>query len=197
MRNEPGNGDVADSGLTPADIVDAALALLNEEGLDGVSLRRIAQRLGIKAPSLYWHFRDKSALLAAIIEKIFDEGLDSVPPHQEWQGWMRAFGEAMWITQQRTRDFTRLVATTDIGAPQLERTMARIRLALAHLDLEEAEAMRIQSSVQALVLGWSTFANAPYAGRLGATLDFNSLVRENLDLLIAGEAVKLAALKGS
>jgi TetR/AcrR family tetracycline transcriptional repressor len=187
---------VADNGLTPADIVDAAHALLNEEGLDRVSLRRLAQRLGIKAPSLYWHFKDKSELLAAIIEKTFEEGLTTIPHHPDWQSWMRAFGEALWRAQLHTRDFNRLVATTDIPAAQLERTIARVRMALSHVDLEESEAMRIQSSVQALVLGWATFANAPYAGKLGSTQDFDLLVHEHLDLLIAGETVKLAALNG-
>ena len=57
--------------------------------------------------------------------------------------------------------------------------------------MEEAEALRIQSGVQALVLGWSTFSQAPYAGKLGETLDFDLLMRENLELLLAGEAVKL------
>jgi hypothetical protein len=37
------------------------------------------------------------------------------------------------------------------------------------------------------------YAQAPYAGKLAETLDFDSLVSENLELLLAGEAVKLAA----
>ena len=180
-----------DSPLTPERITEEAIALLNEAGLDGVSLRKLAERLGIKAPSLYWHFADKSALQAAVIERIFNTGLDSVPPHTDWKLWMRAFGEAMWTTQRATRDFNRLVATTQISAAQLERTMARIARALNRVDMELAEAMRIQSSVQALVLGWSTFAHAPYAGKLAETLDFDQLVRDNLELLIAGEALKL------
>ena len=54
--------------LTKAKIVAAAMALLNDEGLDGVSLRKLAGRLGVRAPSLYWHFPDKDALLAAVLE---------------------------------------------------------------------------------------------------------------------------------
>ena len=40
-----------------------ALELLNETGLDGLSLRAIAKELDVKAPALYWHFKDKQALL--------------------------------------------------------------------------------------------------------------------------------------
>jgi TetR/AcrR family tetracycline transcriptional repressor len=183
--------------LTPESITAEALLLLNESGLEGVSLRRLALRLGIKAPSLYWHFADKSALQAAIIEKIFHEALDSIPPHREWQAWMRAFGEAMWRTQRDTRDFNRLVATTPLRDEQLGRTMGRLRAAVAGLDMEEAEAMRIQSGIQALVLGWSTFAHAPYADRLGQLLDFDQNVRENLELLLAGEAQKLGIARAA
>lgn len=41
----------------------AALKLLNETGLEGLSLRAIAKELDVKAPALYWHFKDKQALL--------------------------------------------------------------------------------------------------------------------------------------
>ncbi|MEI5102018.1 TetR/AcrR family transcriptional regulator C-terminal domain-containing protein [Streptomyces sp. PmtG] len=44
-------------------VARVALDLLNETGLDGLSLRAIAQRLDVKAPALYWHFKDKQALL--------------------------------------------------------------------------------------------------------------------------------------
>ncbi|QEU97365.1 TetR family transcriptional regulator [Streptomyces kanamyceticus] len=37
--------------------------MLNETGLEGLTLRAIAQRLDVKAPALYWHFKDKQALL--------------------------------------------------------------------------------------------------------------------------------------
>lgn len=185
-----------DTRLTPEAIIEEALLLLNEQGLAGVSLRNLARRLGISAPSLYWHFPDKGALLAAMIERLFDAGLRAVPAHRDWQSWMRAFGDAMWKVQRGTRDFSGLVATTHIGAAQLERTLGGIRASLAHVDLDVSEAMRIQSSIQALVLGWSAFSHAPYAGKLAETLDFEKLVRETLELIIAGESLKLAACTG-
>ena len=40
-----------------------ALRLLNEVGLDGLTLRRVAKELNVQAPALYWHFKDKQALL--------------------------------------------------------------------------------------------------------------------------------------
>ena len=54
-------------------IVEAARQLLEEEGLDGLTMRRLAERLGIRAPSLYKHFPDKQALEAALISEGFEE----------------------------------------------------------------------------------------------------------------------------
>jgi TetR/AcrR family transcriptional regulator, tetracycline repressor protein len=184
---------VQNSRLRPDTIVAAAIALLNEEGLDGVSLRNLAARLGVKAPSLYWHFSDKSALLSAVMESVFNRGLDSVPPHAAWKDWMLAFGKAMWKAQLTTRDFSRLVTTTHIDAAQLERTRARIRAALSHLNLDIEEAMRIQSSIQALVMGWSAFAHAPYAADLARHMNFKTMAMNDLALLIAGESMKIDA----
>ncbi|MGX1851071.1 TetR/AcrR family transcriptional regulator C-terminal domain-containing protein [Streptomyces sp. NBC_01456] len=44
-------------------VVDTALRLLNEMGLDGLTLRRIAKELNVQAPALYWHFKNKQELL--------------------------------------------------------------------------------------------------------------------------------------
>jgi AcrR family transcriptional regulator len=65
----------APDGLTPRarEIVVAARAILEEDGLDALTMRRIAERLGIRAPSLYKHFPDKQALEAAIISAAFEE----------------------------------------------------------------------------------------------------------------------------
>ncbi|MFI6446538.1 TetR/AcrR family transcriptional regulator C-terminal domain-containing protein [Kitasatospora sp. NPDC050543] len=49
--------------LDRALVVDTALRLLNETGLEGLTLRRIATELNVKAPALYWHFASKQALL--------------------------------------------------------------------------------------------------------------------------------------
>lgn len=54
-------------------IVAAARGLLEDEGADAVSMRRVADRLGIRAPSIYKHLPDKQALEAAIISDGMEE----------------------------------------------------------------------------------------------------------------------------
>ncbi len=50
-------------GLSKAAIVQAALDVLNEAGMDGVTVRAVARRLGVQAPALYWHVKNKQELL--------------------------------------------------------------------------------------------------------------------------------------
>ena len=61
--------------LTPRarQILDAARELLDDEGLDALSMRNLADRLGIRASSLYKHFASKEALEAALISRGFEE----------------------------------------------------------------------------------------------------------------------------
>jgi AcrR family transcriptional regulator len=54
------------------EIVDAALDLLEAEGAGALSMRRVAERVGIRAPSIYEHLADKRALEAAIISRGFE-----------------------------------------------------------------------------------------------------------------------------
>jgi AcrR family transcriptional regulator len=54
------------------EIVEAALGLLEAEGADALSMRRVAERVGIRAPSIYEHLADKRALEAAIISRGFE-----------------------------------------------------------------------------------------------------------------------------
>ena len=49
-----------------------ATLMLAESGLEGLSLRKLAERVGVSPPALYHHFRDKNDLLCAIAEKGFD-----------------------------------------------------------------------------------------------------------------------------
>src|SRR4051812_21463746 len=56
-------------------IVQAALRLLDEVGIEGLSTRRLAAELGVKGPSLYWHFKNKSELLTHMSGALFLEAL--------------------------------------------------------------------------------------------------------------------------
>src|SRR6202165_1765619 len=54
-----------------AQIIDAALHVMADHGFRGASIKRIAQRAGLKSPALiYWYFKDKQALFEAMLEQM-------------------------------------------------------------------------------------------------------------------------------
>ncbi|WP_354641229.1 TetR/AcrR family transcriptional regulator [Kitasatospora camelliae] len=57
------------------DVIDAAMNLLDEAGLDELSTRRLAERLGVRVGALYWHLKDKDELLAELADRIVGECL--------------------------------------------------------------------------------------------------------------------------
>jgi TetR/AcrR family tetracycline transcriptional repressor len=105
-------------------IVAEAVALLDESGLDGVTLRRLAQRLGVQAPTLYWHVRNKAALVTAIAEAILEEAFTQIhPPEagQRWQDWLIRLAERLRRAMLAHPEGARVVS-----AGQLSLTMAAI-----------------------------------------------------------------------
>ncbi|MDQ0750855.1 TetR/AcrR family tetracycline transcriptional repressor [Streptomyces africanus] len=68
-------------------VADTALRLLNEGGLDGLTLRAIARELDVKAPALYWHFKDKQALLDEMATEMYRRMVAgaSLDPADTWR----------------------------------------------------------------------------------------------------------------
>lgn len=59
--------------LKREEVVEAALKLLDEVGLDGLTTRRLAAKLGVRVGALYWHVSSKQELLAAVADRIMEE----------------------------------------------------------------------------------------------------------------------------
>ena len=184
--NRAGMDGRTDLKLNVEHIVDQALELLREEGMDKLSMRRLAARVGVRAPTLYYYLPDKSALVAAMMERLFLRCLDAIQPTSDWRMWMRGFGRAIWQVQN-TYPFTgELITASMLDQERFERTLGRLRSAFASFGPPVDELMGLQSSVQSLMTGWSTFARARFAGQLGQVLDVKGLAFESLDALIRG-----------
>ncbi len=59
--------------LTREAIAEAALALIDADGLETLSMRKLGAALGVEAMALYHHFRSKGELLDAVMERLIDE----------------------------------------------------------------------------------------------------------------------------
>lgn len=76
--------------LTPRAVVERALALADSEGLEAVTIRRLAKGLGVTPMALYWHFRSKEELLDGVAARIFEEIDVSVDASAGWQEQLKA-----------------------------------------------------------------------------------------------------------
>jgi len=78
------------SALTPRAVVEGALLLADSEGLEALTIRRLAKELGVTPMALYWHFRSKGALVDGMAARIFEEVDLSVDASAPWQDQLRA-----------------------------------------------------------------------------------------------------------
>src|SRR5438034_1208948 len=74
--------------LTRQRIIRVALRIMDDDGLEAVTMRRIGRELGVEAMSLYNHVRDKEEILDAICEEVLTEF--QVPHEKEWASALRA-----------------------------------------------------------------------------------------------------------
>src|SRR5205807_7134439 len=109
-------------------IVSAALDLLDEAGLEGLTMRALAERMGVRAASLYWHIRDKEQLLGMLAEAIVAEvpEPDSALP---WRAQLEAFATDYRRVLQSHRNAARIMIVTQPAAPRLYERLVRSLLA--------------------------------------------------------------------
>ena len=81
--------------LTKQAVVDRALALGDSEGVEALTIRRIATELGVTPMALYWHFRNKEELLAGVSDQIWSELETDVDLSAPWDLQLRGILESL------------------------------------------------------------------------------------------------------
>jgi TetR/AcrR family tetracycline transcriptional repressor len=115
--------------VTRDDVIHTAIQLLQEVGLDGLTLRRLATELGISAPTLYWHVRDKRELLDLMSEAMIRDHRAKQPPMPDGLEWWQVIAEGarrQYGAILSYRDGARVVAgnrPTEAQLPMIERYM--------------------------------------------------------------------------
>ncbi len=96
--------------LTQAAIVEAAIKVLDSEGLDAFSMRKVADEIDTGAASLYWHVGSKDGLLDLLFEEVIGEQLAELPePDPErWQEQLKEVARTARRTVLRHRDIVQL-----------------------------------------------------------------------------------------
>jgi TetR/AcrR family transcriptional regulator, tetracycline repressor protein len=111
-------------GLTKAAIVQAALDLLDEAGMDGLTVRALASRLGVQAPALYWHVRNKQALLDEMATRIWrqvGDVMSGLPAGLPWREVMATYAATVRRELLGHRDGAKAFSGTTLTDPDVVR----------------------------------------------------------------------------
>lgn len=88
-------------GLTLAAIAEAGVAIADEGGLDAVSMRRVAERLGVGTMSLYTYVPGKTELIEAMLDRVLGEPDGPVEHPDGWRAALEAHARSDWDLYQR------------------------------------------------------------------------------------------------
>jgi AcrR family transcriptional regulator len=129
--------------LTRERIVDAALRLMDDEGLEAVSMRRVGRELGVEAMSLYNHVEDKDDILSGIIEAVMAE-FEFPEPHEDWKESARRTARAWRELLRRHPNVITLMSEQrkPMTSPEALRPMEHALEILHRSGLDEAETVR-------------------------------------------------------
>ncbi|MEV0612851.1 TetR/AcrR family transcriptional regulator [Nonomuraea sp. NPDC050404] len=146
------------------EILDAALAIADERGLDALSMRAVAERIGVTPMALYGYFRNKDELLDGLVGRLLT-GLAPADHGATWEERLRAFA---WATRRMAAEhpavFPLLLFRSSV-TPDGVRVVDLIYQALLDAGVPEAQVPRIERLVSTFVLG---FAVSEVNGRFSA-----------------------------
>ena len=144
--------------VTRAAVVDAAVRLLAEGGLEAVSFRRIAKVLGVAGPTLYWHVENKRQLMDLMAEELVrraGRAYEGPEPGQPWWEWLRADAQRMFEALIATRDAPRVLAGNR-PSPESFGGIERVLRVLVDAGLSPGDAQQTLFAIGAYVIGSAT-----------------------------------------
>jgi AcrR family transcriptional regulator len=139
-------------GLTPERIVATALDLADREGLEAVTLRRLAGELGVHVTSLYNHVPTKEAVLDGVIERLIADA--SLPSGAiSWEEWVRHFAGAMRDLARRHPGAFEALHERPVQGPEATASVEAALGAFRAAGFDTAEAYSAVKATTHAVLG--------------------------------------------
>jgi TetR/AcrR family transcriptional regulator, tetracycline repressor protein len=142
-------------GLTRQTLIETALRLLDEVGLEGLTVRRLAAELGVQSPALYWHIRSKKELLDGMADAIVVAAGMGPPHHGEaWRDWLARRARAVRQSLLAHRDGARIVADAAWLSPATIRAFNDELTAMVDRGFTPVLALRTLTAVSQYVTGF-------------------------------------------
>jgi AcrR family transcriptional regulator len=162
-------------------ILDAALAIADEDGLDAVSMRAVAARVGVSPMALYPYVGSKAALLDGLVGRLLGElttGDAPRPMQQDWRKGLRTLANRMRALARRHPSAFMLLLSRPSVTPEAAGAVDVVYQGLLDAGVPPKDVPRIERLVSTFVLG---FAASEVNGRF--TVDDPQLrARRGVDL---------------
>ena len=160
----------ATSGLTPELLVDAAATMVAERGFDGLSVRALAQQLGVAPMTLYRYVGSKDELLQALADRML-EGLEIPPPDEgTWQDQLTAIFRSMHRLLLANPELAEATIRQPIAGEAAYRGAEAVLDALARGGIEGEDAIAAFGGLVALTQGFTLHQLHATDGRLADRL---------------------------
>jgi TetR/AcrR family transcriptional regulator, tetracycline repressor protein len=186
-RNRGGRPRAGQESLSCGHILDAALGLVDEEGMDALTMRRLGAELGVNPMSIYHHLPGKDAVISGLVELVFSGIRVPYSDGSSWQDRVRAWAEAYrGLVHSHPNLVLEVVSNAAAATEAVLLVNEPLYGALDESGLPPAEVVRAADSVVDFVHG---FALAEGAQPSGHPFDR----RELLERLKAGVADGLPA----
>ncbi|WP_052682126.1 TetR/AcrR family transcriptional regulator C-terminal domain-containing protein [Saccharothrix sp. ST-888] len=177
--------------LRQNDVLRGAMELLDEVGLDELTMRRLADRLGVRVGALYWHYPSKTALLDALVEQIIAEALAGWEPVAgEWDDRLRELAGRARAAMLAHRDGARLTASFVEPPPSGVVYMRTLIEVLCAAGATEQGAAAGADTVTSFVNGYTLEEQARKVGR-DAPEQRDALFGIELGIVISGIRTEL------
>ena len=166
-----------------------ALKLLNQVGLEQLTLRRLGVELQVQAAAMYWHFKSKEELIDEMATMLLAEAAPNLVPAKKqsgWKAWAAAFGEGLRKSLLRYRDGARIVAGSKLTNTKYMKTAEVVGAQLVEAGFTVRQTVVLMSTVYNYTLSFVMEEQAvfPTPGRRS----------ENYDLRMRSEKLAAEAL---
>jgi AcrR family transcriptional regulator len=134
-------------------VLAAALLLVDSEGLEALSMRRLGAELGVEAMSLYKHVANKEALLDGIVEQLWTEVGTAQPSGADWAELLRGFAHGVRAMMHRHPQAAGLLLSRCVLPPPLLEILTELLESLRKAGFDEATTGRAVRSLWSYTIG--------------------------------------------
>lgn len=173
------------SSLTRESIIDAAVRLLDSEGADALTMRRLAGALGVHATSLYWYVDRREDLVDLAVDRVLADAAADDAGGGDWEGAITRTARSMYAAFVRHSWVAGFAASRPLLGPNALALSARILAALASTGASERHRAVAATTISNLILG--SAAAAAGAAALGVDDPDSPLAREIVARVSAAE----------